>query len=92
MAWAVPFASLLRAGVADLRDERTEALSLLAEAMEAFSLADIELYAAATRRRLGETLGSERGAELVAEADEWMLGQRIKNPLAMTRMLAPGFD
>jgi len=33
----------------------------------------------------------ERGRQLVAEADVWMREQRIKNPEAMTRMLAPGF-
>jgi hypothetical protein len=55
-------------------------------------LADIDLYAAATRRRLGEIIGGERGRQLISEADTWMHKQEIKNPAAMTRMLAPGFD
>jgi hypothetical protein len=56
-----------------------------------FERADMRLYAAAARRRMGERLGDERGHDLMAEADAWMAEQRIKNPEAMTRMLAPGF-
>ncbi|MEP6635549.1 MAG: protein kinase, partial [Acidobacteriota bacterium] len=92
MTWANPFVSLLRAGVANRRQETSNVTALLTEAMDGFALADIELYAAATRRRLGETLGNERGLQLIAEADEWMLNQKVKNPAAMTRMLAPGFE
>ncbi len=92
VAWAVPFAGLVRAGVAHQRGEASQAVGLLSEAVENFDLADIDLYAAATRRRLGEILGSERGRQLIAEADTWMRKQKIKNPAAMTRMLAPGFD
>ncbi|MEP6920242.1 MAG: protein kinase [bacterium] len=92
MPWATPFAGLVRAGIANRRNEKTKAVSLLAEAIEGFSLADIELYAAATRRRLGEILDNERGVKLLAEADEWMVSQRIKDPVKMTRMLVPGFN
>jgi hypothetical protein len=56
-----------------------------------FERADMRLYAAAARHRLGNLLGGERGQQLVAEAEAWMTEQRIKNPAAMTRMLAPGF-
>lgn len=92
IAWAMPFASVVRAGVAHQRGEASEAVGLLSEAAENFDLADIDLYAAATRRRLGEALGSERGRQLVAEADAWMRNQEIQDPAAMTRMLTPGFD
>ncbi len=92
IAWATPFASLVRAGIAHREGESSKAVHLLSEAGENFDLADIDLYAAATRRRLGEILGSERGRQLIAEADAWMREQEIKNPAAMTRMLAPGFD
>ena len=73
-------------------NEGTQAAALLSEAMEGFELADMALYAAASRRRLGQMLGGERGAELIADADEWMTSQKIKNPALMTRMLAPGWD
>jgi serine/threonine protein kinase/tetratricopeptide (TPR) repeat protein len=92
IAWALPFASLVRAGIAHQQGESSKAVNLLSEAIEHFDLADIDLYAAAARRRLGETLGNERGRQLIAEADTWMRKQEIKNPAAMTGMLAPGFD
>ena len=49
------------------------------------------LYAAAAHRRLGEILGDDRGRQLMADSDDWMTKQRIKNPERMTRMLLPGF-
>jgi eukaryotic-like serine/threonine-protein kinase len=92
IAWALPFASLVRAGIAHQKDEASKAVILLSEALEEFDLADIALYAEATRRRLGELVGSERGRQLIDEADTWMRKQEIKDPAAITRMLAPGFD
>jgi hypothetical protein len=92
IAWALPFVSLVRAGIAHQRGEPSRAAALLSDAVEGFDLADTDLYTAAARRRLGEVLGGERGHRLVAEADAWMLKQEIRNPAAMTRMLAPGFD
>ena len=92
MAWALPFASLVRAGIAHQEGESLKAISLLSEAVENFDLADIELYAAATRYRLGELVGGERGQQLIKESDSWMRKQEIKDPATMTRMLAPGFD
>ncbi|HUE84043.1 MAG TPA: protein kinase [Pyrinomonadaceae bacterium] len=91
MLWANPLANLLRAGVASFRNDNARATTLLNKAVEEFEQADMHLYAAAARRRLGEVVGGERGRQLVAEADAWMTKQQIKNPQAMTRMLAPGF-
>ncbi|MGH9906486.1 MAG: serine/threonine-protein kinase PknK, partial [Pyrinomonadaceae bacterium] len=92
IAWAQPFASLVRAGIAHQEGESSKAVNFLSEAVENFDLADIDLYAAATRHRLGELLGNERGRQLIAEAENWMLRQEIKDPAAMIRMLTPGFD
>jgi hypothetical protein len=92
IAWALPYASLVRAGVAHQQGDSPKTVDFLSDAVENFDLADIDLYAAATRRRLGEIVGNERGRQLIAEADSWMGKQEIKNPVAMTRMLAPGFD
>lgn len=91
IAWAAPFVSLLRAAIARQQVESSKAAALLTEAREGFHLTNMHLYAAATGRRLGETLGGDRGRQLIAEADAWMLNQNVKNPGAMTRMLAPGF-
>ncbi|MGH9971374.1 MAG: serine/threonine-protein kinase PknK [Pyrinomonadaceae bacterium] len=92
VAMAAPFSNLLLAGIAWQRGERSNAAALLSQAVEGFDLADIHLYAAATRRRLGEALGGDSGRQLIFEADAWMRNQKIKNPAAMTSMLAPGFE
>jgi eukaryotic-like serine/threonine-protein kinase len=92
MPWSDPFAHLIRAAIATGHDQSQQAATLLTEAMGGFELADMALFAAVSRRRLGQVMGGERGAELVAEADAWMRNQQIKNPVLMTRMLAPGWD
>jgi hypothetical protein len=91
MSWSKPFATLVRATVAHQRGQAARAAALLSEAVKSFENAEMRLHAAAARRRLGERLGDERGQNLVREADAWMREQKIKNPEAMTRMLAPGF-
>ena len=61
------------------------------DAVDRFERADMKLYAAVTRRRIGALQDDARGRELRRQAEEWMAAQNIKNPAAMTRMLAPGF-
>jgi hypothetical protein len=90
--WADPLSALINAGISRSRGDETQAVSFLSHAIEGFELADMGLYAAASRRRLGELVQGERGVQLRAEADEWMTNQQIKNPVLMTRVLAPGFD
>jgi hypothetical protein len=89
--WAKPLANLELAAVAHQRGQTQTASALLSAAIQGFEGAEMNLYAAASRRRLGETLGGAPGQQLVADADAWMSQQRIKNPEAMTRLLAPGF-
>ena len=91
MAWAKPFAGVVRSAVAHQRSQHTEATTLLAAAVEGFERMDMRLYAAGSRRRLGELLADDRGRQLLADADAWMTTQRIKNPERMARMLVPGF-
>jgi hypothetical protein len=91
MSWSIPFATLVRATVAHQRGEAAKATTLLSEAVQGFERAEMRLHAAAVRRRLGERLRDDRGKELITEADAWMAGQKVKNPEAMTRMIAPGF-
>jgi len=90
--WADGFVGMLRAGIAHYRGDRSSVIALLTRATENFEHADMNLYAAAARRRLGEIVGGERGQELITDADAWMERQKIKNPEKLTRMLAPGFD
>ncbi|MGI9066830.1 MAG: serine/threonine-protein kinase PknK [Pyrinomonadaceae bacterium] len=91
VAWATPFVQLVNAAVAYQRDDHSKAVGLLSQAIESFDLADIDLYEAVARRRLGELLGNERGQRHIDEADAWMRKRQIKNPAAMTQMMAPGF-
>ena len=86
-----PLVDLLRAGIAAARGELGVAASRCAEAAAGFDAAGMALYAAAARRRRGQLVGGDEGRALVAAAEAWMLGQRIKNPARWTAMLAPGF-
>jgi serine/threonine protein kinase len=91
MAWSVPLAQLIRAGVAASRGDRSRAEALLAKAVTGFDAADMGLFAATTRRRHGQLLGGDAGRDLMTRADAWMADQQIKNPSRMTAMHAPGF-
>lgn len=92
MAWSDPLVDLLRAAIACQQGEEAAVKTHLTSAIHRFGAADMHLYQAVARRRLGELLGDERGKALINEADEWMRNQQIRNPGLLTRMLAPGFD
>jgi hypothetical protein len=90
-SWSDPIALLLRAGIAHIEGSTPLALSCLHDAADRFDRADMKLYAAVARRRIGVVQDDAPGRELRRQAEEWMATQHIKNPVAMTRMLAPGF-
>jgi hypothetical protein len=91
MPWSDPLVPLIRAAIANKPVYASQVAGLLSEAVRGFDQADMRLRAMAARRRLGQTLGGEHGRALMAEADDWMRSQEIKNPALMTRMLAPGW-
>jgi hypothetical protein len=91
MRWSEPIALLMRAGIANLEGRRPLALDCLHAAADRFSHADMNLYAAVTRLRIGALRDDAVGRELQRQAGQWMAAQQIRNPVAMTRMLAPGF-
>jgi hypothetical protein len=91
MPWSDPIALLLRAGIAYLEGDARLAVRHLHDAADRFDRADMNLYAAVARRRIGALQNDAPGRELQRQADEWMTAQNIKDPSAMTRMLAPGF-
>jgi hypothetical protein len=91
MAYANPFATLIRAGIAHRRGDDRRAISLLEKATNDFDAAHMRLYATASRRRLGEMIGGDRGRQMIARTEEWMAKQEIKNPARMMNLLAPGF-
>jgi eukaryotic-like serine/threonine-protein kinase len=91
MVWSEPISLLLRAGVAYLEGSTPLALRCLHEAADRFERADMNLYLAVARRRIGALQNDEHGRELQRHGENWMAAQKIKNPASMTRMLAPGF-
>jgi tetratricopeptide (TPR) repeat protein len=92
VSYANPYASLIRAGVANKRGDDVTAATLLEKALKEFENADMKLYAVIIRHRLGKMIGGDRGRELVTEANEWMDRQQIKNPERVMNLLAPGFS
>jgi hypothetical protein len=91
-AWSDPIGMLVSAGIANVEGNRAVALQLLHEALGRFERADMNLYANVTRRRIGVLQQGATGRELLGHANAWMAAQQIKNPMCMTRMLAPGFS
>jgi serine/threonine protein kinase/tetratricopeptide (TPR) repeat protein len=91
MAWSDPLATLLRAGVAKKRGDDSKAAVLISQAIEGLELTNMKLYATAARLRLGQLIGGDHGTELIADSEDWMRKQQIKNPAAFANMLAPGF-
>ncbi len=91
LRWSDAIATLLRAAVAFLEGRPGDACDLMAAAVTACERADMKLYAAVARRRLGMLRGDEGGRALVREADAWMATQGIRNPARMTRLIATGF-
>jgi hypothetical protein len=90
-AWALPFADLLRAGATLARGDPERCLALLGRAEGGFEGAEMKLFGAATKVRIGQLIGGAKGSTLVHEADQWMLSQRIRHTDRMVATLAPGF-
>ena len=91
LAWATPVATLLGASAAFCDGRPDMAATGLQRAADEFARADMHLYVAAARRRLGALVGGTGGRDMIRSADDWMAAQQIKNPIAMVRLLAPGF-
>jgi hypothetical protein len=87
--WSAPFALMIRAGVHVCRGQDEAALRLLDRAEEALAGLDMLLHAAVVRRRRGQLIGGENGAELIARSEAWMTGQEIRDPEAMSELFAP---
>ena len=89
MAWSKALAYPIRAGIAAARGDTSRAASLFAEAVTQLEAVDMNLYAAASRRRLGEILGGDEGRAQMERADSWMRQQGIQNPARMADVFAP---
>jgi hypothetical protein len=81
---------LIAATVAHLEGREAATVEQLTGALEAFNAADMQLYAAVARRRLGALVGGDRGRDLRRASDAYMAAEDIRNPGAMSRLIAPG--
>jgi hypothetical protein len=88
--WATALAGLLRAAVAATRARREAAAARLVQVETELDALDMKLRAAVAKRRRGQVLGGEEGAELVRQADAVMADQDIQNPTRWAAMQAPG--
>jgi hypothetical protein len=91
LAWTSALSKLLQAGVSAHRGQTEQAIRMLEAAVAELDEAEMKLYAAAARRRLGALMGGDAGAELIAAANTFMQQQNVTDPTRMTAMLAPGF-
>ncbi len=91
VAWAEPHVAALRAGLAEARGERSEALAGLRSAIGGYELVEMLGLANAARRQLGLLLDDSTGRTLVEQADAWMRSQGVRDPARFARTFVTGF-
>jgi hypothetical protein len=84
-------ATLVRAGVANVRNDLAAAANYLAEADKQFRAADMRGFAAVARLHLGRMLGGEEGRRMTHEADAWLRAKSVVVPKKLAAVFAPGF-
>jgi len=90
LAWADPYADLVRGAIASQRGRVDDALLALSRAEAGFAAADMHLYAASARRHRGRVMGGEDGRYLVESADRRFREEDVAHPGRFANMLAPG--
>jgi hypothetical protein len=91
MPWSDALVPLILAGVANIRADTPKAILLLREAIKRLHGVDMDIFAQAARRRLGQLLGGDEGRQQITESETWMIGQGIRKPERMAAVFAPGF-
>jgi len=89
--WGDALATLVRAALAERRDDPERAVELLRDGATRLDAADMRGYAAAARYRLGALLGGDEGTEATAAARRYFEQETVVNHGAMVELLAPGF-
>jgi serine/threonine protein kinase/tetratricopeptide (TPR) repeat protein len=87
----VGMAQLLRGTAAAIRDNADVARAELEAAAASFERANMRMYAACAKRRLGQLVGGEPGQALVAESDALITREGLAVPAKVVRCLAPGY-
>jgi hypothetical protein len=85
------FAAMLRGALAAHRGEREASLLALQRSLVHHEVDGLAMHVAAARRRIGQMLGGERGRELVAAGDAYMVSQAAVNLEATTELHCPGY-
>ena len=94
-AWAAPIADVVLAAGAVQEAHGNEAVRLLRRAADAFDRAELPMFAAATRARLGKLLltGKDpRGAAMLEDALDWLRVRGVQRPEKIVDVFAPGFS
>ncbi|WP_165252108.1 serine/threonine-protein kinase [Paludisphaera soli] len=86
------YARLVRAALAQAEGRDDLAAPLWRAAVAGFEAVDMNLCAAAARRRLGACLGGDAGARALSESETWMRRQLIQDPEKAARMIAARFE
>jgi serine/threonine protein kinase len=87
--YASPWGALVDAGIADVKGQRSRAMSALEEAIVGLDAAEDRLTAAAARMRLGEMRGEE-GRAVFEMGEAFMREQEVAEPSRMAAALVPG--
>jgi len=90
MPWTAPLASILRAACANEARDYPLALASLRAAVAEAESADMAMYAAAARHRLGSALGGDEGRELLRQAEAAMALEDVRAPARFAALLVPG--
>ncbi len=90
--WAVCCAELVRAGVAARLGDVAGARACLSHAALGFSAADMAVFAACARYRLGQLPGAASDRAITAQAEAELRAQTVAAPARFVDMLVPGFE
>ncbi len=87
--FALAHARAIRAEIALIRGQREPAVVLFADAVARFDSADANFYAMPLRARLGELLGGDEGAELIAIYHSWAQQEGVRAPSRFADWMMP---
>jgi hypothetical protein len=90
LSWPRGLGWVARGGVHDARGERAAAIRCFERALTHFEQHELPLHAAVSRRRLGQVVGGDQGAALIALADADLSSRRVSDPARFCAIWAPG--
>ncbi|HLV19845.1 MAG TPA: AAA family ATPase, partial [Polyangiaceae bacterium] len=91
LPFARPLAALLRGGLLAAAGALSSAVSVLRACSRDFEAQTFRFHAAGALVRAGQLLGGDEGDAWIARGAAAIAKEGVKNPLAMLRIVAPGF-